>query len=140
MKLISKAWLLALALPLLLVGCQKPVVGEGVAAAADQKAVAADKKDDKKSDAEADEKEIKANLAKLSPADRKLAEAQKYCPIEDDNRLGEMGVPVKLTLNGQTVFTCCKGCVKTAKADPDKTLAKVKELKAKAAKEKVNEK
>ena len=136
MKLMSKAWWLLLALPQVLVGCQKPVVGAAAAAASDQKAAAADKKDDKKADAEADEKEIKENLAKLPDKDRKLAEAQKYCPIEDDNRLGEMGVPVKLTLNGQTVFICCKGCAKQAKADPEKTLAKVKELKAKAAKEK----
>ena len=32
-----------------------------------------------------------------------------------------------------TVFVCCKGCQKKALADPDKTLAKVEELKAKVA-------
>jgi hypothetical protein len=134
MKLLCRAWWLVLALPLL-VGCQKPITGESVAAAADQKA-AADKKDDKKSDAEADEKEIKENLAKLNAEDRKLAEAQKYCAVQNDERLGEMDVPVKIMLNGQPVFLCCKSCVKDAKHDPEKTLAKVKELKAKAAKEK----
>jgi hypothetical protein len=90
--------------------------------------VAADK-DKEKQEAEA---EIKANLAKLSPEDRKLAEAQKYCAVEDDNRLGEMGVPIKLTIKDQPVFLCCKGCKKEAEKDADKTLAKVKELKAKA--------
>jgi hypothetical protein len=79
-----------------------------------------------------DEAEIKANLAKLSAEDRKLAEAQKYCAIEDDNRLGEMGVPIKLTIKDQPVFICCKSCKKDAEKDPEKTLAKVKELKAKA--------
>jgi hypothetical protein len=31
----------------------------------------------------------------------------------------------------QPVFLCCKGCRRKALADPDKTLAKVAELKAK---------
>jgi hypothetical protein len=96
-------------------------------------AVGDDKSD--KADKAKEEAEIKANLAKLSPADRKLAEAQRWCAIEDDTRLGEMGVPFKVVLNGQPVFLCCKGCKKQAEKDPEKTLAKVKELKAKAAKE-----
>ncbi|HZU35024.1 MAG TPA: hypothetical protein VFA18_03905 [Gemmataceae bacterium] len=85
---------------------------------------------------QADEAKIKKNLAKLSPKDQKLAQAQRWCAIETDNRLGEMGVPIKLTIKGETVFTCCKGCIKEAKANPDKTLQTVKELKAKAKQEK----
>ncbi|HTU20233.1 MAG TPA: TIGR03000 domain-containing protein [Gemmataceae bacterium] len=82
----------------------------------------------------ADEKAtIAANLSKLSPADRKLAEAQKVCPIHPDDPLGSMGVPVKIRVKGQPVFLCCKECMEMAQADPDKTLAKVKELKAKAS-------
>jgi len=76
---------------------------------------------------------IAANLAKLSPEDRKLAESQKFC-VEEDNPLGAMGVPVKIMLKDQPVFLCCQGCVEKALEDPDKTLAKVKELKAKNAK------
>ncbi len=34
---------------------------------------------------------IAANLAGLSPADRKLAEAQRSCAVQDHKRLGEMG-------------------------------------------------
>jgi hypothetical protein len=34
------------------------------------------------------------------------------------------------------VFLCCKGCEKKALADPDRTLAKVKELKAEVRDEK----
>jgi Cu(I)/Ag(I) efflux system membrane fusion protein len=71
---------------------------------------------------------IRVNLAKLSPEDRALAEAQKFCPVQQDTRLGEMGVPVKLTLQGQTVFVCCRSCRKEAESAPEKTLAKVKEL------------
>jgi hypothetical protein len=82
-----------------------------------------------------DEAKIQKNLSKLSKADRKVAEQQKFCVIEDDNRLGEMGVPIKLKIKGQTVFLCCKNCQKDALADPDKTLAKAKELREKNKKE-----
>ena len=81
--------------------------------------------------ASVDEAKIKANLAKLSDADRKLAETQRFCAVENDDRLGSMGVPVMVMLKDQPVFLCCKGCTKRATADADKTLAKVKELKAK---------
>ncbi len=76
------------------------------------------------------------NLSKLAPEDRKLAEAQKMCPIQADNPLGTMGVPVKLTLKGQTVFVCCKECADRAKADPEKTLAAVEKWKEKASRKK----
>jgi hypothetical protein len=76
--------------------------------------------------------EVVAERAKLSPEDRALVEAQEWCVINNDERLGSMGPPVKLTVNGQPVFICCEGCQKKALADPDKTLAKLEELKAKA--------
>jgi Cu(I)/Ag(I) efflux system membrane fusion protein len=75
---------------------------------------------------------VKANLAQLSDEDRRLAEAQRYCPVEQDNLLGSMGKPVKLVLKRQTVFLCCPSCEDEAKADPDKTLATVEKLKARA--------
>jgi Cu(I)/Ag(I) efflux system membrane fusion protein len=77
-------------------------------------------------------KETKAQseLGKLSTEDRRLAEGQKYCPITG-NRLGSMGVPVKLVLKGQPVFLCCEGCIEQAKANETRTLAKVEGLKAK---------
>jgi hypothetical protein len=83
--------------------------------------------------AENQEKEakIKASLAKLSPEDQRLAEEQKFCAVENDNRLGKMGMPVKIMVKGQPVFLCCDGCTKEAEDDPDATLAKVKELKEK---------
>jgi hypothetical protein len=73
--------------------------------------------------------DIKANLAKLSPEDRKLAEAQKVCVVSGEP-LGEMDVPVKITVKDQTVFLCCNNCKKKALADPDKTLAKLDQLKS----------
>lgn len=76
------------------------------------------------------EAEIKASLAKLGPEDQKRAEEQRFCAIEDENRLGSMGMPVKVVVKDQPVFLCCKSCQKKALADPDKTLAKAQELKA----------
>ncbi len=81
-----------------------------------------------------DEKDpIRAELDKLDPADRKLAAAQRWCAVQNKNRLGDMGVPVKVMVDGQPVFLCCDHCQKQALADPEKTLATVERLKAKAA-------
>ncbi len=63
--------------------------------------------------------------------ERKLVEAQQYCPILPDNKLGSMGEPVKLMIDGQPVFVCCAGCKKQAMDSPEETLAKVEKLKQK---------
>jgi len=76
-----------------------------------------------------DSPERAANLAKLNSEDRQLAEAQGYCVVTDDP-LGSMGPPIKVLVDDQAVFVCCKGCEKKAKADPEKTLAKVAKLQA----------
>ena len=55
--------------------------------------------------------------------------------MQTDERLGSMGPPLKLDIDGQPVFVCCAGCKKKALADPKATLAKVAELKAKKQKE-----
>lgn len=70
--------------------------------------------------------------------DKQLAEVQGYCPVMADTKLGEMGAPVKFMVKDkdgkeEEVFVCCKGCKRTALANPDKTLAKVAELKAAVA-------
>jgi multidrug efflux pump subunit AcrA (membrane-fusion protein) len=75
---------------------------------------------------------VKAALAKLSPEDRKLAEAQRWCAVQTDQLLGSMGKPVKLMIKGRPVFLCCAGCEDEAKEGPEKTLATVEKLKAKA--------
>ena len=76
--------------------------------------------------------EVADERAKLPPDERALVEAQEWCVINTDERLGSMGPPLKLDIKGQPVFVCCKGCKRKAEADPDKTLAKAGELKAKA--------
>lgn len=68
------------------------------------------------------EREIREALAELSAEDRALAEAQRFCPILTDSRLGSMGPPVKLTIQGRPVFICCEGCQKRALENPVATL------------------
>lgn len=82
----------------------------------------------KKAASAEEEAEIRAELAKLTAADKPLAEAQRYCPVTDE-RLGSMGVPRKLLLDGKPVFVCCKGCDEKAKAEPAVMLAKVEAFK-----------
>jgi len=76
---------------------------------------------------------VAQNLAKLSVEDRKAALSQKYCAVQKAVPLGATGVPVKIDIKGQSVWLCCDACTDRALANPDKTLARVKELKAKSA-------
>jgi Cu(I)/Ag(I) efflux system membrane fusion protein len=78
-----------------------------------------------------EEDKVKRELAKLSLEDQRIVEAQGYCPIQDVNRLGSMGTPVKIMVKGQPVFLCCSACVNKALSKPQETLAKVEELKTK---------
>lgn len=73
--------------------------------------------------------QIEAALAQLSSEDRALAEQQKFCPVLSDNRLGVMGTPVKVMVNGQPVFLCCAGCKAKALKDPKATLERVAQSK-----------
>ncbi len=84
--------------------------------------------------------DVAAERSKLAPDERALVEAQEWCVVSSDERLGSMGPPLKLDIKGQPVFVCCKGCKKKAEADPDKTLAKVEELKVKAKADRESEK
>ncbi len=72
----------------------------------------------------APEPEDLKNIEQLPEADRKLALAQRICPVTGA-ALGSMGVPVKITLRGQPVFLCCKGCMGKAKRSPDEMLKKL---------------
>jgi hypothetical protein len=70
---------------------------------------------------------IRAALAKLPPQERASAERQKVCPVTG-MALGSMGAPVKIDVNGQTVWLCCAGCEVEASEEPVKTLEKLKQL------------
>jgi multidrug efflux pump subunit AcrA (membrane-fusion protein) len=76
-----------------------------------------------------EEDKVGAVLDKLGPDDRRLVEAQGFCPVLNDNRLGSMGKPVKVMVKGQPIFLCCKACVNKSLSRPQETLAKVEQLK-----------
>ena len=74
------------------------------------------------------EKEISSELAALSSGDRALAKAQRFCPIIVRNRLGAMGTPIKVTVQGQPVFVCCEECVEDATKGGRATLETAQKL------------
>jgi Cu(I)/Ag(I) efflux system membrane fusion protein len=76
---------------------------------------------------------VTAALAKLNSEDRKRAETQRFCAVQTKNRLGSMGVPVKIMLQSRPVFLCCAGCLDNARAHAAATLATLEQLKAKGA-------
>jgi hypothetical protein len=75
-----------------------------------------------------EEATIQTALAKLTDADRSVAKAQKFCPIEK-TRLGTMGKPARIDIDGQPVFLCCSGCETEARANPKSTLEQVAKFK-----------
>jgi len=78
-------------------------------------------------------KRIAAAITKLPAGDQALVEAQMFCAVAKENRLGSMGIPVKLMLEGKPVFLCCEGCEGEARANPKATLAQVEAIKKKNA-------
>lgn len=79
------------------------------------------KKPGKHSDAEL------AQIGKLPPEDREMAIAQAVCPVTDEP-LGSMGPPVKVIVEGEPIFLCCKGCERDVRENPEEMLAKVRKL------------
>ncbi len=67
---------------------------------------------------------LKVEIVPVIPADTTLIQKQANCPVMDEP-LGSMGGPIKLLVDGQPIFLCCKGCVKKVKATPEKYLAMV---------------
>jgi uncharacterized protein (TIGR02231 family) len=77
-----------------------------------------------------DMQRIKTEMAKLSPEDRRLAEAQFFCAVDQDSPLGSTGPIFKEMVKGQPVFLCCPSCVKRARSHPDDTLAALAKMMA----------
>jgi uncharacterized protein (TIGR02231 family) len=78
----------------------------------------------------AEQVKIDKAMARLTPEDRKLAEAQVFCAIDQESPLGSMGPILKVMCKGQPVFVCCKGCEAEARAKPDQALALLEKLRA----------
>lgn len=109
-------------------GCGKPATdtaahpaGDTAAAADADHDHAGDSHDGHSHDAGGD---VEAALAKLTPEDRALAQAQKVCVVSKEP-LGSMGAPIKVEHNGQVAFLCCDGCRDAFEAEPDKFLAEL---------------
>lgn len=64
---------------------------------------------------------IERALSQLDDSDRKLAEQQHICPVAE-YRLGSMGPPIKVDVNGKPVFICCESCREALAANPDRYL------------------
>jgi uncharacterized protein (TIGR02231 family) len=77
-----------------------------------------------------DAAKVRAAMSKLSPEDRRLAEAQVFCAIDQDSPLGLTGTPIKMMVKDQPVFVCCKGCQAEVRAHPDQALALLAKLRA----------
>ncbi len=63
-------------------------------------------------------------VAMLEESDRDRLTQQQVCPVTGAS-LGSMGKPIKVTVKGETVFLCCRGCEQAIRKDPDKYLAKL---------------
>ncbi|MBL8849752.1 MAG: hypothetical protein JNG89_08710 [Planctomycetaceae bacterium] len=79
-----------------------------------------------------DAADIEAAMAKLSPEDRALAEAQKVCVVSKEP-LGTMGAPIKVEHDDEVAFLCCEGCRDAFEADPHKYLTALHEAEATGA-------
>jgi uncharacterized protein (TIGR02231 family) len=76
----------------------------------------------------ADQVKIRAAMEKLSPDDRRLAEAQIYCAIDHESALGTMGPIIKVMAKGQPMFVCCRGCEAEVKRHPDDAILQLQKL------------
>jgi hypothetical protein len=72
--------------------------------------------------------QLTVTVAELTAADQPAISRQAICPVMADTRLGEHGAPIKLTVQGEPVFVCCKGCIRKVQQNPNLYLAKARQL------------
>lgn len=65
------------------------------------------------------------SVSQATSADQVAIRAQGHCPVMNQ-ALGGHGAPIKITIDGQPLFVCCKGCIRKVEQNPDLYLAKVK--------------
>ena len=53
--------------------------------------------------------------------------AQTVCPVTGEE-LGTMGKRISVTVDGQTIFVCCRSCVATVKRNPGKYVKSIPDL------------
>jgi hypothetical protein len=57
-------------------------------------------------------------LSDATASDRPAFERQGLCPVMG-SRLGEHGTPIKVSVNGRSLFVCCRGCIDKVLQQPD---------------------
>jgi len=68
-------------------------------------------------------------VSSATSADQAAIAQQRVCAVSG-SRLGGMGTPVKVTMNGQSLFLCCKGCVGKVEKNPAGYFAKAAQPRA----------
>ncbi|MAT50860.1 MAG: hypothetical protein CMK32_06730 [Porticoccaceae bacterium] len=76
--------------------------------------------------------EMLAAIAKLPAEEQAQAKMQQICPVTE-MPLGSMGKPVKIDLDGETVFLCCQGCEGSLRREPDVYMANLKQSRGEVA-------
>ena len=71
-----------------------------------------------------------AEIDQLPNSEQTIALDQVICPVTDF-KLGSMGVPPKVMVNGEPVFICCEGCREGLLQEPDMYLAKLQDYRTK---------
>lgn len=81
--------------------------------------------------------ETEEAVAELTAEEVALVEEQIFCPV--GGKLGSMGTPVKVMVEGKPVFICCEGCRGPLLDNPEKYMAELEEKKKEAAAEEAEE-
>lgn len=68
-------------------------------------------------------------VALATAADEAEIRAQRECPVLR-SPLGQHGAPIKVTINGQSLFVCCQGCIAPIERNPDFYLVQAAQLRA----------
>lgn len=66
-----------------------------------------------------------AEIAKLPADEQTLAKQQVLCPVTK-KPLGSMGKPLKVSVDGDSVFVCCRGCVNAVQRNAASMLEQVR--------------
>lgn len=100
-------------------GCKKRLLDEP------EKYLAILESNSKSQSDDAEDPAVQEAFASLTEEDRKLVLKQVICPVAE-MKLGSMGTPGKVDVNGTPVFICCEGCREDLLQNPDKYLAVLK--------------
>lgn len=69
-----------------------------------------------------------AEIKQLPDSEQALAIEQIICPVTE-YKLGSMGIPLKVEVDGEVIFVCCAGCKEDVVSEPAIHIAKIEEYK-----------